>query len=154
MSELESSGTGWVWQEGQVNRQHEHMELAFVTNPHAFPREYLPVALVAPGSEKSFTVQFLLTPTPEHPETAEALALALQSLDFYLTEHLGPAGFPRGQRARRKEGYNPWHYAIYHATSTAANLYAQIHWAYFPKGTEEGAHQGVLLIPLSEQGKA
>ena len=154
MGEPESSGTGWVWQEGQVNTQHEHMELTFVTNPHAFPRESMPLALVARGPEKSFTVQFLVTPTLEHPETAEALAQARKTLDFYLTEHLGPAGFPRRpQGTRRKEEYNPWRYAIYHATSTAANLYAQIHWAYFPKGTEAGARQGAFIIPLSDQGK-
>ena len=127
MSESESPGNGWVWRGGQVNTHNEHMELAFVTNPHAFPRESVPVALVAPGPEKSFTVQFLITPSPEHPETAEALAQARKSLDFYLTEHMGPAGIPRRKPGpRRKEEYNPWHYAIYHATSTAANLYAQI----------------------------
>lgn len=71
--------------------------------------DHNPVALVGRGSGRMFVVQFLACRTP--PEVR-------RELDFYLTQVGGP---------------DPWAYAIYHC-GTAANVYSEVHWHYYPDG--------------------
>lgn len=150
MSEAEHLGNGWTWLESPVDIQQEHMELSYVKHPGVFPRQSIPVALVAPGGEKSFHVQFLLTPEKEYPETVEALSWARSELDFYLTQHVGPSRFKRTHPVSREREYSPWLYAIHHATLASANLYSPIHWAYFPKGREAGEHSLISILQIPE----
>lgn len=81
--------------------------------------EFIPVALVAPSADGTFTVEVVMP--PDDPRAATALPAAVRELRFYLVE--------KGER-------NPWAYAKYH-TSTAANAYSSIHWAWITPGHDE-----------------
>ena len=80
----------------------------------------MPVALVAKPVGNSFLVELLDNPELNQSE-AERIKLAMtRELTFYLVE--------KGEE-------DPWQYAIYHC-GTASNIYSQVHWGYFPGGTE------------------
>jgi hypothetical protein len=59
---------------------------------------------------------------------------AREELDFYLVEH--PKGFPGTG--------HPWGYAIYHC-NTAANMYSNVHWSYFPNGNREQRYASMIV---------
>ena len=101
----------WQWVKGIVNDKDDHIKIWHVENEN-------PIALVAPGQDRSFVVQFLLTDKPEDIHTCKLIEEVRYELDFYLVE---------------KREKNPWAYAKYHCNS-AANMYSRVLWIYFPKG--------------------
>ena len=109
----------WRWSEQAVDRTKEHIELRFGDAGVSPYEEWVPVALIGPPKGNVFPVQLIIdSKGAKHPEMMEA---ARKELDFYLTEVGGP---------------EPWGYAIYHC-NTAANMYSEIHWSYFPEGFEK-----------------
>jgi hypothetical protein len=101
----------WKWVEGIVDTNEDHIKIRYGEYPE-------PVALFAPGPEKTFTVQFLLKQEPPSQKDQEILNDVREKLEFFLVE-LGEE--------------DPWAYAIYHCT-TASNIYSKVHWGYYPKG--------------------
>lgn len=104
----------WVgWTEGRVDTAKEHIEILYSDFMNEDGEALAPVARVAPAgkSRHSFVVEFLIR--PEQPGAAEMLDAVRRELDFYLVEKCEP---------------DPWIYAQYHATGTAANLYSHVHW--------------------------
>ncbi len=63
------------------------------------------------------------------------VAYARKSLDFYLVGLNKP---------------DPWAYAIYHC-NTAANMYSEVHWSYFPKGNQ-GERYASEVVQVSGKG--
>jgi hypothetical protein len=80
----------------------------------------LPVALVAEPVGQAFAVEFLQIPELDQGEYERIKQAVMKELTFYLVE--------KGEK-------DPWQYAIYHC-GTASNIYSQVHWAYFPGGSE------------------
>ena len=101
----------WKWVEGIVDTNEDHIKIRYGDDPE-------PVALVATGPEKTFTVQFLIKQEHLSQDDQEILDHVRRDLDFLLVE-IGEE--------------DPWAYAIYHCT-TASNIYSKVHWGYYPKG--------------------
>jgi len=101
----------WQWITGIVNDKDDHIKIWHAENENA-------VALVAPGQDRSFVVQFLLADNPEDIQTCKIIEEVRKELDYFLVE-------------KREE--NPWAYAKYHCNS-GANMYSKVRWVYFPKG--------------------
>lgn len=74
------------------------------------PKQFIPVARVAPSAGATLVVQFLID---DQPATSEMLRDVRQELEFML-EQVEP---------------DPWRYAVYHC-GTAANWYSSVHWAH------------------------
>jgi hypothetical protein len=102
----------YLWKEGVVDLTKEHIQLFY----GEYDEKALPVARVAPGTDRTFHVQFLDLPNLKGVERSEIMAEVRKELDFYLAE---------------LEKSDPWEYAKYHCT-TASNVYGSVHWAYFP----------------------
>ena len=102
----------WHWHEGAVDRARAHLELRFGSSDDGGWGDWIPVAVVGPPTDRTFPVQFLVSPGDEREN--EAFAAVRGDLDYYLVE--------LGKR-------DPWRYAVYH-TQTAANLYSRVHWAW------------------------
>ena len=102
----------WMWKEGEVNPEEEHIKLGY----GGFEDKFVPVALVVPEEDNCFIVEVLMTESDRDLEIQEILKQAKSELDFYLVE---------------KHEQDPWAYAIYHC-STASNLYSKVHWSYYP----------------------
>lgn len=100
------------WHEGAVDRARVHLELRFGSSEVDGWDDWIPVAVVGPPTDRTFPVQFLVSPGGERAN--EALVAVRGELDYYLVE--------LGKR-------DPWRYAVYH-TRTAANLYSLVHWAW------------------------
>ena len=107
--------TAWRLVEGSVNIDEEHIKITYGAIDGD---DFEPIALAAPGNNKTFTVQYLLQPEPENKEQQKMLNTVRKELNFYFLE------------LKEKD---PWAYACYHCT-TAANLYSDVHWHYYPKG--------------------
>lgn len=109
-------GAKWEWTEGKVDRSSPHMKL-YVGE---WGESAVPVALVAKPVENSFPVEFLEVPDLDRGESDRIKLAVTKELNFYLVEKGEP---------------DPWKYAIYHC-GTASNIYSQVHWGYFPDGSE------------------
>lgn len=109
-------GNKWKWTEGKVDPAAPHMKL-FVGE---WGEAALPVAVVAEPVGHSFAVEFLKIPDVDPTEYERIKSVVAEELTFYLVE--------KGEK-------DPWQYAIYHC-GTASNMYSQVHWGYFPSGTE------------------
>ena len=105
---------------GVVNRDDEHIELLYGDAHKREVSGFVPVALVAPGPGKYFTVQYTRQLVSENAdtETGRILEEVQKELRYYLIE----LGEP-----------DPWAYARYHC-GTASNLYSNVFWDYYPKG--------------------
>lgn len=108
-----------AWTEGTVNRAAEHIQICYGEARNA-------VALVAPRSNKGFTVQFMLRPAPENPRTSRILSEVRGELAFYLLHGIGP---------------DSWLFARYHC-ETPANHRSLVHWSWHPKATQLSHSQG------------
>jgi hypothetical protein len=111
-----SGSTRWGWKDGKVDRFAPHMKLFYGD----WGESALPVALVAKPVGQSFAVEFLQIPELDQGEYEQIKQAVMKELTFYLVEKSEP---------------DPWKYAIYHC-GTASNIYSQVHWGYFPGGTE------------------
>ncbi len=80
--------------------------------------DWLPVARIGRPEGNRFPVQWLIT--ADSSDHDAPIAKARQQLDFYLVDLREP---------------DPWAYAKYHC-NTSANMYASIHWSYFPDGSD------------------
>ena len=120
--------TAWRLVEGSVNIDEEHIKITYGAIDGD---DFEPIALAAPGNNKTFTVQYLLQPEPENKEQLKMLDAVRNELNFYFLE------------LKEKD---PWAYACYHCT-TAANLYSDVHWHYYPKGDKgESEHHAEIII--------
>ena len=107
----------WNWILEVVDTGKEHIKITY----GKITEDVLqPVALVAPGRDKTFLVQFLMDKNKDG-KTKEMVEDICGELDFFLVE---------------KGGEDPWAYAKYHC-GTASNLYSRVHWNYYPEGSEE-----------------
>ncbi len=107
------------WTEGVVNPDGEHIVISYGKDYG----DLTPVARLAPGPGRSFTVQFTLKPDPADEKRQRILAEIRADLDFHLAELHEP---------------DPWAYARYHC-HTAANAFSVIRWAFFHcSGYSEG----------------
>ena len=125
------SRSDWKWVEGVVDTNEDHIKLWHGAPPTAgrggaVHQRGRPVALLARGRGKTFTVQFLLTARPTDTRAAQILKDVRRELDFYLIE-LSTPGRPA-----------PWAYAQYHCY-TAANIYSKVHWGWYPKGPKRAS---------------
>lgn len=103
----------WKWVEGTVDVNGDHIKIRYGDEPE-------PVALLAPGPDKTFTVEFLPKLESLSRKDQEILDDVREKLDFFLVQF---------------SEEDPWAYAIYHCT-TASNIYSNVHWGYYPKGYE------------------
>ena len=115
--------SGWKWVEGVVDTNDDHIKIWHGSPPTegkggAVHESGDPVALLARGRGKTFTVQFFLKAGRRDRRSATILKAVQRELDFYLIEHVAP---------------DPWAYAQYHCY-TAANIYSKVHWGWYPKG--------------------
>ena len=120
MNPSRQASSKWKWVEGVVDTHDEYMQLTYGEDP-------APVALVAPGRPGEFVAQFLVSTRSTQDAGDKRLQAVQKELDYYLVE-LGES--------------DPWAYAQYHCT-TAANVYSEVHWGYFPKGHMERTKKGV-----------
>jgi hypothetical protein len=111
-----SESTRWEWKEGKVDPSAPHMKLFYGD----WGDSALPVALVAKPVGQSFIVEFLQVPELDQGEYERLKQAVMKELASYLVEKGEP---------------DPWKYAIYHC-GTASNIYSQVHWGYFPGGSE------------------
>lgn len=120
---------GWLMEnnkklkEGFVDPRNEHIELFY-------REEQNPSALVAPSGDGTFTVHFL----PNAILNTTRKGNVIKELMFYLIELDEP---------------NPWHYAIYHTTTTA-DMYSDVHWAYYKGGRKISAKTRDVLIDIAQ----
>ena len=115
----------WKWIVGLVDTNKDHIKLWYGNPPAADRKGSVrqsgsPVALLARGPGKTFTVQWLLKAHPSNQRALHILKAVRRDLDFYLLEVGGP---------------DPWAYAQYHCF-TGANIYSKVHWAWHPKGSQ------------------
>ena len=106
----------WRCIRGSVNRLEEHIEIRYGSVEDSGWDKWIPVAIVSAPEKHSFLVEFLIP--EDSPENKEVMRAVKKELDFYLGE--------KGEE-------NPWVYARYHC-GTAANIYSDVHWSFFPKG--------------------
>ena len=111
----------WGWIEGKVAADEEHIEIRYGNAEDSDWEHWQKIALVGPPKEEEFTVQFLMAVNGTREQ--DMINKVKRELDFYLVD---------------KQEKNPWAYAHYHC-GTAANLYSNVHWSYFPKG-RKGSH--------------
>lgn len=97
------------WQEGVVDQDNDHIKIRYKETREPFA--------VVSNRDGIITVQFLENPHTEQKIKEEGI----RDLDFYFGE-LNEA--------------DPWAYAIYHC-NTAANMYSEVHWGYYPKGYKD-----------------
>ena len=109
--------SGWKWKEDKVDPEDEHIRVGY----GGYDKPFVPVAMVAPGEEKCFLVEFLVKREELKPSKQKIYDKVVRQLDYFLMELNDP---------------NPWTYAIYHCGSTA-NAYSDIRWAYFPMGYKD-----------------
>jgi hypothetical protein len=121
------------WQEGQVDRSGEHMELRYGSAEVGGWEDWIPVALVGPPAEGAVDVEFLVDRNSH--ENTMMIDDVVREVQFYLIDKC---------RLDRPPGFNPWAYAVYHC-GTGANLYSPVHWSYVvPDG--EDSRLGSLKI--------
>lgn len=97
-----------MWLVGVVNPDDEHVVLSY----GEFEREQTPVALVAAGPGRAYTVQFMLEPGQEDTRGRSMVDEVRGELDFHLVELDEP---------------DPWAYPRYHG-ATAWNACGSVHW--------------------------
>jgi hypothetical protein len=103
---------------GIVNRDGEHIELLYGDSKKVDPKDFIHVALVAPGPGGDFIVQLTVSPEELDAEAIGVIEETQKELNYFLIE--------LGER-------DPWAYARYHC-GTALNWYSEVHWDYYPKG--------------------
>lgn len=108
-----------LWADGPVDPAGEHIEIRHSSAQGGSYEHWTPVAIIGRPHLGTLPVRWLLDPTPDSAIASDAR----RELDFYLVDH--PRDFA--------ETGDPWQYAIYHC-GTAANVYSNIHWSYFPHG--------------------
>jgi hypothetical protein len=128
----------WSWHEAPVDLAGEHIELRYGDASRAGYEQWTPVALVGKPKCCTFPVEWLLAASAN----PEIISKVQRELDFYLVEH--PKEFPGTG--------GPWEYAIYHC-GTAANIYARVHWSYFPSG-RHGERHSSMVVHLSAREAA
>lgn len=97
-----------TWKEGLVNRDDEHVVISY-----AEPGEPgTPVALLAPGPGRDYTVQFILQPDAEDRQGQAMVDEVRGQLEFHLVELDEP---------------DPWAYPRYHCY-TASNAFGPVRW--------------------------
>jgi hypothetical protein len=135
MTSEASSGTTWSWREDVIDVQTEHIELRYGDAGNSPYEQWIPVALIGKPTNNVFPVLWLVSPDdPAHERMIDA---ARKELDFFLVELREP---------------NPWEYAKYHC-KTAANIYSDVHWSYFPNGNLGQRHLS-SVVRLSDGSKA
>ena len=110
---LEVNEVKWIWVEGDVNTNEEHMELRYGRLEDGGYDDWMPVAFISSPKNNIFNVKFLIEASDD--EQRKALEVAKRELDFYLVNKGEP---------------DPWCYAKYH-TTTMADVYSSIHWSFF-----------------------
>ena len=105
----------WHWLPGKVDLNNRYFELKFGYDP-------LPIARIGIGENKNFTVEFLLNVNEDIEKQKEIFKEVLWEIELYLINNSEP---------------DPIEYMINH-TKKCANLYSQVHWNYFPKGSKKG----------------
>ncbi len=105
-----------TWFEGVVNPDDEHIVISY----GEFGEHRTPVALVAPGPGRTFTVQFMLKTDRQDEHGQRMLEEVRGELDFHPVELNEP---------------DPCAYPLYHC-STATNAYGSVHWS-LQKGHEQ-----------------
>jgi len=111
------SAMPWKWIEGVVDKKEEHVEITY--GDFSKDEKLIPIALVAPGEDHVFIVQFIYKGDPHDKKMRSILKEVTHQLDFFLVE--------KGEE-------DPWAYVQYHCIYTAANLYSNVHWGWFVKG--------------------
>ncbi len=102
-----------MWIEGLVNPDDEHVVISY----REFDERSTPLALLAAGPGRGYTVEFTLKPGREDQQGQEILEEIREELDFHLVELDEP---------------DPWAYARYHC-NTVANALGSIRWALHKK---------------------
>jgi hypothetical protein len=124
----------WMWQEGAVDTDGEHIELRYGDASNVRYDEWTPIALIGKPRSRVFPVRWLrISPAID----TAIIGKVRRELDFYLVDKREP---------------NPWAYAIYHC-NTSANMYSKVHWSYFPSGRQGERHSSVV-VQLSAEDEA
>jgi hypothetical protein len=100
----------WNWVEGVVSRDEDHFGLSYGDDARL-------IALVGRGHGRGVIVQYLIPTDPKLEGNLEIREAVRREVEFYFSGLNEP---------------DPWAYAIYHC-GTAANIYARVHWDYWPK---------------------
>jgi len=108
-----TSGVEQMWAEGVVNPDDEHVVISY----GELGDNCTPVALLAAGPGRGYTVQFMLKHPREHQEAQDMLEEVRGELDFHLVELDEP---------------DPWAYPRYHGTTTW-NACGSVRWALHKK---------------------
>lgn len=115
--------------------QTEHIELRYGDAAKSDYEQWVPLALIGKGLNNVFPVLWLISRDDASRE--RMIAAARKELDFYLIEKREP---------------DPLAYAKYHC-NTAANIYSEVHWSYFPSGNPGGRHSS-SVVRLTDGSKA
>lgn len=97
-----------MWMEGIVNLDEEHVVISY----GELDGTGTPVALLAAGPGRGYTVQFMLDPAQDDQQGQEMLEEVREELDFHLVELDEP---------------DPWAYPRYH-TVTTWNACGAVRW--------------------------
>jgi hypothetical protein len=108
-----TDGVEQMWVEGVVNPDNEHVVISY----GELGDKCTPIALLAAGPGRGYTVQFTLKPPQEDRQAQEMLEGVREELDFHLVELDEP---------------DPWAYPRYHGI-TAWNACGSVHWALHKK---------------------
>src|SRR5262245_48206998 len=101
----------WTICEGLVDGRNEHIKL--YSSKIVIDSKPTVVALLAPGGERNFTVQFVLNEDDSMKNvTADTVKEIIREVRENIEYYLLNIGSP-----------HPWEYAIYRATMATANVY-------------------------------
>ncbi len=98
-----------MWTEGAVNPNDEHVVISY----GELGGTWTPIARLAAGPGRGYTVQFVFEPGHEDQRARDMLQEVLWDLDFHLVELDEP---------------DPWAYPRYHGETTW-NVCGSVHWS-------------------------
>ncbi len=117
----------WKWIRGNVDRSRPHIELRFGDAGTSDYDSWIPIAIIGEPIGHCFSVQWIVD--ENNPKFYKIINQTRHELNFYLVE------LPEEDH---------WTYAKHHC-NTAANMYSNIHWSYFPEGEDGERHSSKVI---------
>jgi len=115
------TNNSWSWTQGEVDVNNDYIRIIYGDISVVESDELVPAALISKEAAKTFIVEFIIPEGINNKIRKKILNEVTNEIEFYLI---------------LKDEDDPWEYAKYHCT-TAANIYSNVHWGYFPKGYYE-----------------
>ena len=82
MDKKQTTPPVWKWEEGDVDKKEEHIKVGY----GGYGEPFVPLALVAPGKDNCFIVQFLMKKDDIDPAKQENYDELIKDLNFFLKD--------------------------------------------------------------------